>query len=72
MKTYCDINMNGSAVLWVDARQHSSATDNFQEASNSVGIHLNQGDVNDLRCSSDNNTFDFMTSFMGFLLYPVD
>ena len=48
------------------------ATDNYQEASNSVGIHLNQGDVIDLRCSSDNNTFDFMISFMGFLLYPAD
>ena len=68
-KARCEIHKNGRYIIWVDARPPSQATNDYHEASNSVVVHLNQGDVILIECT-DESAFDSMTSFTGFLLYP--
>ena len=62
----CDIKHNGAYLINVAANVNSA--DGYYQASNSVILHLNSGDVIRLEKCTDASTMHHMSSFSGFLV----
>ena len=66
--TECYMRKNGSNVIRAAANSGTGHENGFFEGSNSVFLHLNRGDVIDLKGNFRANTMDQLTSFTGFLV----
>ena len=64
--THCDIRCNGARMTYVDS--NTSSSDGFYQASNSVVLHLNKGDIVNLEGCANASTIASASSFGGFLI----